>query len=118
MLAWMGKHMPRWIIVPQKPKPQGLEWKTLYDAETKLLLNIDIQEGKLRNTAKEFNDMHKHSTECTLHVLKPWFGFERTLIVDNWFGSITTGIAVYYVVGCYCILNVKTAHQDFLREEL
>ena len=21
MLAWMGKHMPGWIIVPQKPKP-------------------------------------------------------------------------------------------------
>ena len=84
MLAWMGKHMPGWIIVPQKPKPQGLEWKTLCDIKTKLLLNIDIQEGKLRNATKEFNDMHKRSTGCTLRLLKPWFGSGRTLIADSW----------------------------------
>ena len=83
MLAWMGKHMPRWIIVPRKPKPQGLEWKTLRDAKTKLLLNIDIQEGKLRNAAKEFNDTHKRSTGCTLRLLKPWFGSGRTLIANT-----------------------------------
>ena len=65
MLVLMGKHMPGWIIVPRKPKPQGLEWKTLCDAKTKLLLNIDIQKGKLRNAAKEFNDTHKRSTGCT-----------------------------------------------------
>ena len=118
MLAWMGKHMPGWIIVPRKPKPQGLEWKTLCDAKTKLLLNIDIQEGKLRNAAKEFNDTHKRSTGCTLRLLKPWFGSGRTLIADSWFGSTTTAIAMYNVAGCYCILNVKTAHQHFPREEL
>ena len=71
MLAWMGKHMPGWIIVPRKPKPQGLEWKTLCDAKTELLVNIDIQEGKHKNAAKEFNDMHKRSIGCTLYLLKP-----------------------------------------------
>ena len=90
----MQKHMPRWIIVRQKLKPQELEWKTLCDAETKLLLNIDIKEGKLRNAAKEFNNMHKRCTGCTLRLLKPWFGSGRTLIVDSWFGSTTTTIVV------------------------
>ena len=40
------------------------------------------------------------------------------MIADSWFGPTTTAIAMYNAAGCYCILNVKTVHQHFLREEL
>ena len=44
---WINRYtFPRWIFVPRKPHPFGNEYHTILCAESKVIYNFDIVEGK------------------------------------------------------------------------
>ncbi|KAL1508654.1 hypothetical protein AB1Y20_004750 [Prymnesium parvum] len=79
MVAWQGKGMPGLMVVPRKPTPLGLEIHTLCDAQSGVLVNYEVFEGKTAMAAKEFvgdktdiGEINK-STALTLRCVKPYF---------------------------------------------
>lgn len=54
MVAWQGKGLPGLMVVPRKPTPLGLEIHTQCDAQSGVLVNYEVFEGKTAMAAKEF----------------------------------------------------------------
>eukprot|EP00966_Prymnesium_polylepis_P320039 7376430-Prymnesium_polylepis.2 len=49
-------------------------------------------------------------------LLESFKGDNRIVIADSWFGSVETALALYEH-GFYAILNVKTAHRGYPKNE-
>ena len=123
MIAWKGRGMPGWIIVPRKPKPMGMECKTACCNETKIIIRLDVQEGKVAMMHKQFNDEWGTRREpakavgCVLRLVLPWHHTGRVVLGDSWFGSVKTVIALL-CHGLFGIFNVKTATKYFPKASL
>lgn len=79
MIKWMGCGMPGLMTVPRKPTPIGLELHTLCDAQSGVLVNYEVYEGKEAMEKKKFvfdktdiGEINK-STALTLRMLEPYF---------------------------------------------
>ena len=101
MSVWRGKDgnfcsdgLPHVSKIDRKPKGVGTELKDAADAESKVIIQIEIQEGKEEMTKKEYMDVYKKAgTAQVLRLTKPWHGTGRAVYADSAFASVTTAIA-------------------------
>jgi len=120
MHQWLGKECPGLTVIPRKPIPVGIEFKTTCCALSKIIIRLDPQEGALNMMDKECNlewgtkKKPGKSTGCTLRLVKPWWNTGRIVLGDSWFGSLKTAISLL-TKGLFCILNIKTGHAFFPR---
>lgn len=112
MIQWEGASPQHQSYVPRKPHSLGFMIKTICDASTRILLNIDIVEGAELDANKKYNSLWGKSTGCTLRLAEPWFGTWRTLVGDSWFASVNTALACVSN-GLHFVGNVKTGHKHY-----
>jgi hypothetical protein len=76
MVLWNGADetsrsgMPHVTIILRKPEPIGCELKTLADGESRIMLAVELQEGKEAMREKEFMETGKVGTAQTLRCAK------------------------------------------------
>lgn len=107
MITWQGKSgpggMPHLSFIARKPAPLGLELKTICDADTGIMMGMEIQEGKIRMARMRYCDRYPATTASTLRLCalvglgensivgeKP----HRVVFADSWFASVGTVKAV------------------------
>ena len=120
MFTWTGRGMVGRSFVPRKPRDTGLECKTVCDGISKVLLHIDVQEGKWRMVGKKHNEIYGKAAGCTLRLVEHWRGTGRIVIGDSWFGNQKT-VAGLLERGLFCILNIKgatTVPAEFIKGKL
>jgi len=117
MIQWLGKHMPGFMSVGRKPTDKGREVHTVCDAISGIMVGGEVFEGAAAMEHAEFTAKFQKSTALTLRLVKPWFGTNRIVVADSWFGSVQTVLALYEY-GLYGVLNVKTAHRGYPKAEL
>ena len=148
MSSWLGQEgfysvegMPHLSKIIRKPKGVGCELKSLADSATKIMLRLEIMEGKERmallryalrtnanthptapniaqyNADVAANDVYKATTAQTLRLVEPWFGTGRTAVGDSYFASVETLLALAKH-GLYFMGIVKTAHREYPMKHL
>ena len=99
-----------------KLKPIGNETKNMSDGVSKIVLHLELYEGRDimcdKKYVKEFG-----ATTATLQLTEAYHGLGRRVIADSWFGSAKCAKALMER-GLYSIMLVKTAYKDFPRELL
>ena len=93
--SWRGKDgdfcsdgMPHVTRIDRKPKGVGCEIKNCADADTKVMLQLEIQEGaEIMCTREYVADYKLAGTAQVLRLTKPWHGSGTA------FASITTALA-------------------------
>lgn len=123
MFAWYGrgsyeeKGMPAVMKIKRKPKGIGCEVKTAADAGSKIMLRMEINEGKDGMKDKKWQKDFGAGTATALRLTEPWHGTGRVIIGDSWFSSVKTSIELksrgLFYIGC-----VKTATSKFPIKEL
>ena len=99
--SWRGKDgdfcsdgMPHVTRIDRKPKGVGCEIKNCADADTKVMLQLVIQEGAEIMCTKEYvADYKLAGTAQVLRLTKPWHGSGRAISADSAFASVTTALA-------------------------
>eukprot|EP00966_Prymnesium_polylepis_P025275 583012-Prymnesium_polylepis.2 len=123
MVKWLGRGF---MHVRRKPTPKGLELHTLCCAICGVLLWFEVYEGKTAMEKKDKCAEQKRllgssgpwrSVALTLRMVQPFINSGRVLIADSWFGSVPCILALY-AVGIFAVMNVKTAHKGFPKEQL
>lgn len=119
MSAWDGAEsfkckfvLPHKTKIIRKPKGIGCEIKSLADVETKILLKLEIMEGKEAMSTKEFVERYGAQTAIVRRMVQHYLGTDRTILGDSAFASVKTAI-VMREVGLHFIGVVKTAHKLF-----
>lgn len=102
----------------RKPRPIGNEFKTLCDGRSKIVLYIEMHEGKESMKNKEYVDEFGASTATCLRLTKHWSSSGRVVVGDSWFGSVKSAVQLMRKHGLYSILLVKTAHKLYPKEML
>lgn len=124
--------VPHLTKVKSKPKGVGVMMKCAADSTTNIILNVELCEDKADMQLKEFSyrtgqaaqdpEYQANSPKLPLHVattlrlVKNWFGSQRRIIGDSWFGSVACAIELR-MRGLYSTLTVKTAHKGFPKKE-
>ena len=109
----MGK-----MKIIRKPRPIGNELKTVSDAETHIVLHMELHEAKEDMADKEYVKELGATAACSLRITEYWRGTGRIVVGDSWFGSVKTCTELWKTNGLYSIMIVKTAHKLFPREML
>ena len=123
--AWRGKDgnfcsdgLPHVSKIDRKLKGVDTELKDAADAESKAIIQIEIQEGKEEMNKKECMDVYKKAgTAQVLRLTKPWHGTGRAAYADSAFASVTTAIACHQK-GLHFTGLVKTATTKFPKKFL
>ena len=106
----------------RKPRPIGNELKNLCDARSKIVLNIELYEGRELMATKEHVDRVGATTATCLRLTEPWKGTGRIVVGDSWFGSVKSAKELLEANGLYSIMLVKTAYKNYpkslLREKM
>lgn len=102
----------------RKPRPIGNECKNLCDARSKIVLNIELYEGREFMAEKEHVNRVGATTATCLRLTEPWKGSGRIIVGDSWFGSVKSARELYQTNGLYSILLVKTAYRDYPKQLL
>ena len=105
------------MVVLRKPTPIGLELHTLCCALSGILVYFEVYEGKQAMEKKEYVDKYAKSVALSLRLTKPFHGLGKVLIADSWFGSVMCTLALFQH-GVFAVMNVKTAHKHFPKDEL
>ena len=72
----------------------GCELKNSADADTKIVLQLEIQEGaEVMNTKEYMSEYKLAGTALLLRLNKPWHGSGRAISTDSAFASVTTAVA-------------------------
>ena len=98
-----------------KPCHIGNKLKTACDGRSKVVLGIELYEGKDVMKEKEFTGLLGATAATCLRLTKAWKGTGRVVIGDSWFGSVKSAINLMKINGVYSILLVKTAHKLYTR---
>lgn len=78
-----AKKCPHRMFVRRKPEPLGVEFKTIGDAQSGVLLNIEITKGKAEIVKPKFWSKENGATAATtLRLSEPWFGSKRVVAGD------------------------------------
>lgn len=148
MSSWLGQEglysvegIPHLSKIIRKPKGVGCEMKSVADSASKIMLRLEIMEGKERMAVRRYalrtnanihpaapnidqynadvlaNDVYKATTAQTLRLLEPWFGTGRTAVGDSYFASVETLLALAKH-GMYFMGIVKTAHKEYPMQHL
>jgi hypothetical protein len=117
MSSWTGvedkysaEGCPGKTYITRKPRPYGVEMKAVCDGESNICMRLEIQEGKERMRAKPYVRDYGVTTATTIRLNEPWRGTYRYSIMDAWFGSVKSCIALHALLQMFCICVVKTAH--------
>ena len=102
----MGK-----MKIKRKPRPFENELKTICDGKSKIILHMELYEGKDRMKNKKYMEQYGASTAAVLRISEYWKGTGRKVVADSLFGSFKTAIQLMNINGLYCICLVKTAHK-------
>ena len=86
--------------------------------ESRVMLNVEMAEGKELDAQKEYRDFLGASPATTLRLAKPYAESARVVIGDSWFGSCNTAEQLYDELGQYCIMAVKTGHKGYPKKKL
>lgn len=122
MGAWRGMALtlqnlvfglPHCTKIRRKPQGIGTEYKNLACGQTKIMLRLEIQEGKEIMRAKEFAATYGAGTSTLLRLTHPYAASERTVVADSAFASFKTAEALLTHRGLYFIGLVKTATKQF-----
>ena len=71
------------MYVKRKPEPLGVEFKTIGDAQSGVLLNMEITKGKAELIKPKFWTRENGATAATtLRLSEPWFGTQRVTAGD------------------------------------
>jgi hypothetical protein len=119
MSSWRGTSMPHLSFIPRKPEPLGCEMKCVADADTGIMLFLEIQESKEAMKSKRHFSTLGATAACTLRAVEDaeLTGIGRVLIGDSWFASVKTAVALRNV-GTFFVGNVKTATKNFPQKAL
>lgn len=93
MFAWYGKEefengMPNLMKIKRKPKGVGCEVKTLCDSRSKIMLRLEINEGKDKMATKEGRVEYGAGASTLLRLTRPYRGTGRIILADAWFASL------------------------------
>ena len=58
--------LPLTTKIMRKPKGIGCELKSIADSKSKILMGLELMEGKHRNSLKEYEDIYPSGTAITL----------------------------------------------------
>ena len=80
--------------------------------ETKIMLQLEIQEGKVpMQEKKEYAKDYGSGTSSLLWLTRYWSGSDRIVVADSPFASLKTAEALHKHGGLCFIGLVKTAHK-------
>lgn len=74
MVKWVGRSMPGLMVVQRKPTPMGAELHTMCCAESGILVNYELYEGRERMEKKEWSNVHPKHVALTMRCCQPYFG--------------------------------------------
>ena len=114
MIKSFHRNLKGKIKIIRKPHPIGNEIKNMADAVTKIVMNMELYEGKEYMKEKDHVKEYGATTATTIWLTAPYHGTGHRIIADSWFGSVKTAVALSKR-GLYSIMLVKTAHKDFPR---
>jgi len=118
MIAGFSWFLTCVTVILRKPRPVGHELKTLCCSLTYICCRVEVQEGKEHMAIKPYRTVFAAAIACTLRLCDPFKSTYRIIVGDSWFGSVATAVALYTVLGLYCVLNVKTGHTNFPKQRL
>ena len=104
--------LPNISFVMRKPKPIGTEFKCVCDADTGVMIHLEIQEGKDAMRDKPFSRDLGGTAACVKRMCDKTCAKGSTLAGDSWFGSVKSCLAVAKT-GVEFIGVIKTAHKLF-----
>ena len=90
----------------------GNEIKNMCDGMSKIVINLELYEGKDIMSGKNHVREYRTTTATTLHLTEPYHGSGRCVIADSSFGSMKCASELMKR-GLYSIMLVKRAHKDF-----
>jgi hypothetical protein len=117
MVGWAGATNIQITYLPNKATDKGVCLKTLCNARTRVMINLEFVEGKGEQKKMRYTDEGRAAAVC-LRLTEPWHNqVPRMLIADAWFGGAPTAVQLIHRVW-YCITNVKTHTNQFCKKEL
>ena len=99
----------------RKPRPIGNELKTMSDGKSKIVIHMELHEGKEDMVDKDYVQEFGATTSCCLRLTEYYKGSGQIVIGDSWFGSVKSCVQLYNVNGLYSNMLVKTAHKQYPR---
>jgi hypothetical protein len=103
---------PTLTKIIRKPKSVSIELKDCTDAQTRITLRLELQEGKEAMRSKQFADRYNSGTSILLRLVSPWFHSGRMVVGDSAFASVEAAIACHDR-GIHFSGLVKTATRRF-----
>jgi hypothetical protein len=104
VLLWQGKELrheeggiPHATKDKTKPVSQGAQMKCSGDSQSRIMMRVEIQEGRARMAAKRFlggDEVYQPHTAVTLRCVEPWFYAHRLVVAESAFSSVATAIAM------------------------
>ena len=105
--------LPHMTKIARKPKGVGAEIKTMACGETRIMLALEIQEGKTAMRAKPFAADLGAGTSSLLRLTTNYVGSAHVVVADSAFASVKTAAALHELRGMGFIGLVKTATRQF-----
>ena len=99
----------------QKPQGIGVEYNNEADAQTGIMLFLEIQEGKEAMAGKRYCDRYPKSVAPTLRMMECLHGCGHIVHGDSAFASVATCTALLEHSTYFSGL-LKTAHKEFPRK--
>jgi hypothetical protein len=103
MSAWRGRDgkfdsagMPHVTKIVRKPKGVGLEIRTLADGPTRIMLFLELQEGKYAMDQKDAANIAKYgaNTANLLRMTAAYHHTSRVVCADSAWGSVMTAVSL------------------------
>ncbi|KAK3258694.1 hypothetical protein CYMTET_32271 [Cymbomonas tetramitiformis] len=110
MIRWLSKYgLPGLMFVRRKPDPLGHELKNVSDALSRIMVWVELQEGKDRDRLKNYVREYGATTAFALRLVDAMnlVGKGKKLIMDSWFGSVKAS-ALLLERGTFLVAIVKT----------
>eukprot|EP00854_Cymbomonas_tetramitiformis_P027857 gene27857-34414_t len=95
MVRWISKYcLPGVMWVPRKPDPLGHELKSVADCVVRVMIFVELQEGKERDRLKPYTREHGTTTAFLLRVIDALQlrGKGKEFYADSWFGSVKAAV--------------------------
>lgn len=113
--------LPHLSYIQRKPRPLGTEFKNAADAESGMMLWLEIQRGKSGMSEHEFVSELGPQAACSARLAKASLhlqgGAGRLCLGDSWFGSVKTAVK-HKQLGMEFTGGVKTCHASFPKAEM
>ena len=123
MAMWLGRDKkyaaegcPGITKIQRKPRGVGVELKACADAESRVMLRLELMEGKDAMREKQWANVNA-GTGHILRLTRPWHGTARTVVGDSAFASVTCAVWCYYF-GLFFMGIVKTATTKYPKKYL